>query len=238
MPVCRARGTSVARGAVVAAILLATSAASGQTPTSFGGPACTVPPSPAIDGWPVAATANIGSTVSVRPVTFTAASLLAAAKGTAVTLQSIAATSSNGGTVTGTDPFTYVARPLFSGTDVFTYTIVDAFGESTTGLVKVSVARDRTPPTISITSPSAGAVSGLVTISAAATDNIGVVSVTFFDGATAIGSAVTAPPFQTSWDTAAAAAGVHTLTAIAGDAAGNATTSAAVSVTVANATPH
>ncbi len=238
MPVCRARGTSVARVVVVAACLVAASAASGQTPTSFGGPACIAPPSPATDGWPVAATTNIGSTVSVRPVTFTAASLLANDKGTSLTVQAIAAITQNGGTVTGSDPFTYVARATFSGTDVFTYTILDAYGQSTTGLVKVSVARDRTAPTISITAPSAGTVSGLVTISAAAADNVGVVSVAFFDGTTAIGSAVTAPPFQTSWDTTAAAAGVHTLTAIARDAAGNAKTSAAVLVTVANTTPH
>jgi len=238
MLVCRAQGTSVARVAVAAILVAAAAAVSGQTPTSFSGPACTAPPSPATDGWPMAATATIGSTISVRPVSFTGASLLAGDKGTALTLRSIAATTVNGGTVTGTDPYTYVARPTYSGTDVFTYTIVDAYGQSTTGLVKVTVARDRTAPTVSITSPAAGVVSGLVTISASAADNVGVVSVSFFDTGTLIGSAAAAPPFQTIWDTTAAAVGVHTLTALARDAAGNTTTSAAVFVTVAAATPH
>ena len=232
-----ARRSIVARVPLVALLVAASAVASGQT-TSFSGPACTAPPSPGTDAWPVAATTTIGSTMSVRPLNFTAASLLAADKGTALTLKAIAATTANGGTVSGTDPFTYVARPTFSGTDVFTYQIVDVYGQATTGLAKVTVARDRTAPTISITAPAAGTVSGAITIAAAAADNVGVVSVAFFDGAAAIGSVVTAPPFQTTWDTTAAAVGLHTLTAVARDAAGNATTSAALSVTVVNATPH
>src|SRR5690349_20434601 len=212
-----ARGSIVA---VVAALLVTASAvASGQTTPTFSGPACTAPPAPQNDGWPVAATGTIGSTMSVKPLTFTAASLLANDTGTGLKLNAIAATTVNGGTVSGTDPFTYVARATFSGTDVFTYQIVDSYGQTTTGLAKVTVARDRTAPTVSITAPAAGTVSGVVAIVAAAADDIGVVSVAFFDGTTVIGSAVTAPPFQTTWDTTAAAAGVHTLTAIARDAA-------------------
>src|SRR5439155_14852369 len=43
-------------------------------------------------------------------------------------------------------------------------------------------------------------------------------------------------PYSTSWDTTTATNGSHTLTAIARDAAGNTTTSAAVTVTVSNDT--
>jgi hypothetical protein len=44
-------------------------------------------------------------------------------------------------------------------------------------------------------------------------------------------------PYSVSWNTAGAANGAHTLTAVARDAAGNRTTSAAVSVTVSNNAP-
>src|SRR3989449_147519 len=97
---------------------------------------------------------------------------------------------------------------------------------------------DTTPPTVSMTAPAAGSiVSGTVTISASATDNMGVVGVQFkLDGAN-LGAEVTAAPYSASWNTTLAANGSHTLTAVARDAAGNSTTSAGVSVTVSNAVP-
>jgi uncharacterized protein DUF4082/Big-like domain-containing protein len=97
---------------------------------------------------------------------------------------------------------------------------------------------DTTPPTVTLTSPTAGAtVSGTTTLSATASDDVGVTSVQFkVDGAD-VGSAVTTAPYSASWDTTTATAGVHVLTAVARDAAGNTTTSAAVIVTVANSPP-
>ena len=53
------------------------------------------------------------------------------------------------------------------------------------------------------------------------------------DGAN-LGAEDTSSPYSVSWNTAAAGNGAHTLRAIARDAAGNTTTSAAVSVTVNN----
>src|SRR5205085_1757295 len=47
----------------------------------------------------------------------------------------------------------------------------------------------------------------------------------------------TTAPYSVSWDTTQLANGSHSLTAVARDAAGNKATSAAVSVTVSNATP-
>jgi len=243
MPADRALGFTVVRSiaiAIAAAVVTAASAAAvgqtTQTSPTFSGPSCTAPP--ATDAWPVAGTVTVGSTISVIPIVFTGASLLAADTGNAIRVSAVAATTANGGTVAGTDPYTYIARPTFSGTDVFTYEIVDAAGERTVGLAKAIVARDRTAPTVTITSPVAGAVSGLVTITASATDNVGVVAVSFFDGAAQIGGAATAPPFQTAWDTSTASVGAHSLTAVARDAAGNTRTSAIVAVTVASATPH
>jgi hypothetical protein len=102
----------------------------------------------------------------------------------------------------------------------------------------LDAAPDTTPPTVSIISPSAGAtVSGTITITAAAGDNVGVVGVQLkVDGAN-LGAEYTTAPYSTSWDTTGVADGPHTLTAVARDAAGNQTTSTSVVVTVDNAPP-
>ena len=98
-------------------------------------------------------------------------------------------------------------------------------------------ASDTTPPTVSITSPTAGStVSGTVAISAMASDNVGVTKVDFLvDGA--LLSSDTTSPYSATWNTTTAANGSHTLTAKAFDAANNQTTSAPVGVTVNNAPP-
>ena len=94
------------------------------------------------------------------------------------------------------------------------------------------------PPAVSVTSPAGGAtVSGTVTVTANASDNVGVAGVQFLlDGAN-LGAEDTTAPYSVSWNTATAANGTHTLTARARDAAGNLTTSAAVTVTVSNQAP-
>ena len=95
---------------------------------------------------------------------------------------------------------------------------------------------DTTAPTASITAPASGAsVSGTtVTVSATAGDNVGVVGVQFkLDGAN-LGAEDTTAPYSITWNTTTATNGSHTLTAVARDAAGNTTTSAPVTVTVAN----
>ena len=96
---------------------------------------------------------------------------------------------------------------------------------------------DKTPPTVSITAPANGAtVSGsAVTISANASDNVGVTSVQFKLDGGILGSALTKSPYTLSWSTTGAANGTHTLSATASDAAGNQAT-ASISVTVNNAT--
>ena len=97
---------------------------------------------------------------------------------------------------------------------------------------------DTTPPTVSITAPGNGAtVQSTVTVTASASDNVGVAGVQFqLDGAS-FGAEDTAAPYSVSWNTAGAANGSHTLTAVARDAAGNVATSAAVMVTVSNNAP-
>jgi hypothetical protein len=99
-----------------------------------------------------------------------------------------------------------------------------------------AVAGDMTPPTVALTAPPAGTVSGTVAVAANASDNVGVAGVQFLVDNTALGAEDTAAPYSVSWNTTTATNGSHTLTALARDAAGNTTTSAAVPVTVANAT--
>jgi Bacterial Ig domain len=93
---------------------------------------------------------------------------------------------------------------------------------------------DIIPPTTSITAPAVGAtVSGTSSVTASASDNVGVHRVEFFlDGA--LQSTDMGSPYAWSWNTTSASNGAHVLTSKAWDAANNSTTSAAVSVTVSN----
>src|SRR5206468_659852 len=79
--------------------------------------------------------------------------------------------------------------------------------------------------------------SGTVTVSASASDNIGVAGVQFLVDGANLGAEDTASPYSVSWNTTTVGNGSHTLTAVARDAAGNRTTSSPVSVTVSNASP-
>ena len=104
----------------------------------------------------------------------------------------------------------------------------------------VSGASDTTSPIVSMTAPANGAtVSGTVTVSANATDNVGMSGVQFqLDGAS-LGSPVmgTGPGYNMPWNTTTATNGTHTLSAVASDAAGNTATATSVSVTVSNSAP-
>ncbi len=140
-----------------------------------------------------------------------------------------------------TAPYAYVldSATLSNGSHAITAVATDDSGASTTSAsvaVKVdNSVKDMTPPTVSITAPANGAkVSGVVAVTANATDNVSVASVKFeIDGAV-VGAADLAAPYAYSWDTSKSSNGPHTLTAIATDGAGNSTTSATVAVTVNN----
>lgn len=117
----------------------------------------------------------------------------------------------------------------------------DGAGNATTGsdaTFTTAAPSDTTPPVVAISAPASGAtVSGTVTIAANATDNVGVVGVQFRLDGVALGGEDLTAPYSFAWNTTGASNGVHSLTAVARDAAGNQTTSAAVSVTVGNAPP-
>jgi hypothetical protein len=101
-----------------------------------------------------------------------------------------------------------------------------------------SGSSDTTPPAVSVTAPVSGAtIAGTTTLTATATDNVGVSSVQFKVDGAAIGAPDTTTPYSVSWNSTTVGDGTHTITAVAADAAGNTTTSAGVSVTVANTVP-
>src|SRR5947207_1117051 len=97
---------------------------------------------------------------------------------------------------------------------------------------------DITPPTVSITAPASGAtVSGTISVTANAADNVGVAGVHLFHDAATPRPDDTTPPYSAPCDTTTASNASHPLTARARDAAGNVTTSSAVTVTVSNGAP-
>jgi hypothetical protein len=99
---------------------------------------------------------------------------------------------------------------------------------------------DTTPPTVSVISPAVGAnISGIVTLSATATDNVGVTGIQFMLDGINLGGVVNGagPSFALSWDSKTAGNGSHLLSATALDAAGNTGVSSAVSISVNNSAP-
>ena len=94
---------------------------------------------------------------------------------------------------------------------------------------------DTTAPTVAITAPT-GTLSGIVTVSANASDNVGVAGVQFYLDGALLGAEDTTTPYHVSWNTTTATNASHTLLARARDAAGNFTDSAPLTVTVSNTT--
>ena len=134
-----------------------------------------------------------------------------------------------------------------NGSHSWTAKAYDAAGNvATSSAVSLSVnisAADTTRPTVSITSPASGTTytsAQTVTITASASDNIGVSKVEFYDNGV-LKCTDTAAAYACAWSFTSANNGSHSWTAKAYDAAGNVTTSSAVSLSVnvsaADATP-
>jgi len=110
--------------------------------------------------------------------------------------------------------------------------------DSTQGSLQVCnfkiTSQDVTPPTVAVTAPQNGAtVTGTITLSATASDNVAVAGVQFLADGVNIGSEITQAPYTIQFNTVALTNGSHTLTARARDAANN-TANANVTVTVSN----
>jgi hypothetical protein len=129
------------------------------------------------------------------------------------------------------------ARP--AGTYYYKVTAEDVAGNvsAASNQATAVVTADTTPPSVTLTSPAnAATVSGVITVTANASDNVGVVGVQFLLDGNDLGLEDTGAPYSTSWNTATVSNGQHVLTARARDAAGNTATSS-VTVTVGNITP-
>lgn len=142
----------------------------------------------------------------------------------------------DGTTLIGTDttsPYSLTWTPTTAGAHSLTARATDNAGATaTTAATSVNaVAATNKAPTASLAAPATATVGTAVTLTATATDSDGTVSkVEFFDGTTLVGTD-SSSPFSLSWTPTAA--GTRILTARATDNGGSATTSTAVSVTVA-----
>jgi mono/diheme cytochrome c family protein len=91
---------------------------------------------------------------------------------------------------------------------------------------------DTSVPSVAMTSPAAGAVSGTITLAASASDNTAVAGVQFLVNGMPYGAEDTTAPYSMSMNTSGLANGTHSISARARDAAGNTADAAAVNVTV------
>jgi hypothetical protein len=121
-----------------------------------------------------------------------------------------------------------------TGTRDFTPPGSNEDGDGGWVLVLETEPPETVPPTVTLTAPAPGAsVSGVVSLSATATDNVGVVGVRFQIDGVNLGPEDPTAPYTTSWDTAGVANGSHVVKAIARDLAGN-RGAASATVTVSN----
>lgn len=185
------------------------------------------------------ATFTDGGPAVNQPPTVSLAAPANATLGTPVALTASAADSDgsisrvgfyDGGTLIGETsaaPYTVSWTPASTGPHSLTARATDNSGATTiSAAVAVTVttpATDTQPPSVTITAPAnfASALTGMLTFSVNAIDNVGVSAVEFQIDGVAIGSADTAPPYSVILDTTQHASGQHVLRARASDAAGN-----------------
>jgi len=117
---------------------------------------------------------------------------------------------------------------------LFVLFAISACGGSSSNNRTQQPPADTTAPTVStVQAPAGTTINRVVTLTATASDNVGVTEVRFIVDGTQLGSDTTSP-YSFDWDTAAETDGDHLLRAEAADAAGNITQSAEVTVTVRN----
>ena len=138
-----------------------------------------------------------------------------------------------------TSPYTFNWTNVAAGSYVLSAKATDNSGAVTTSsTVNITVNPPNQPPTVSLSSPSNGAVFSApanITLAADAADADGIVTkVQFFRGGTTLIGEDTSAPFAFAWNNVAA--GTYSLTAKSFDNAGATTTSAAITITV-NALP-
>jgi hypothetical protein len=141
-----------------------------------------------------------------------------------------------GGELTAPYRLTWNSGSIANGTHTVAAIAHDAAGNSqTSAAISITVDNDTIAPTVAMTSPvEAAIVSGNVTLSASASDNVGVVGLQFKIDGVNLGAEVTSGSFNYVWNSSTAANGPHVVTAVARDAAGNQRTASVLTVVVAN----
>jgi GH18 family chitinase len=147
----------------------------------------------------------------------------------------------NLGSEVTTSPYNYSWNTTSKSNGAYTLSAVarDAAGNTKTASISVTVSNipDTTAPSVSFTAPTDGAsVSGTITVSASASDNVGVAGVQFKLNGANLGSEITTVPYTYSWNTTLNTNGTYTLSAVARDAAGN-TSTVSITVVDTNAIP-
>jgi glucose/arabinose dehydrogenase/phosphodiesterase/alkaline phosphatase D-like protein len=151
---------------------------------------------------------------------------------------SYAAMATTFGTTGGTSHATSVSG-LESGT-TYTYYVrcQDGAGNGNPDDFTIAFAvatPDTTPPAVTMTEPANAAMtSGNISISATASDDIGVVGVQFLLNGSPIGEEDVDAPYSIQWNSRSVPDGSYELSARARDAAGNQTTASPITITVTN----
>jgi hypothetical protein len=149
-------------------------------------------------------------------------------------------------TTDGSDPRTSATAVVYTAPFAVTQTTTISFSSTDTAgnaeAPKSQVVNvDAAAPSVTISKPANGssyrrgvAIAVTATASDAGTGSgaaSGIASISFYRGSVKIGS-VTSSPYSVSWNTKGLAFGTYSLTAVATDRAGNATTSSTVNVTL------
>jgi hypothetical protein len=124
----------------------------------------------------------------------------------------------------------------YGGTDYADIYAIDVAG-AVTSQPPPPDGDDTTPPSVAITAPAGSSTitATRVTVSATATDDVGVTHVAFYANDRPIGTNDQATPYSRVWDTSGLPAGAYTIKAVAHDAAGN-TRTATISVILSPST--
>ena len=170
-----------------------------------------------------------GSTGGVPPITY---SILRDGTSVGTTTASTTAFTDTG--LTPSTTYAYVVMATDSATP--TSSVADSATSTVTTLASSTGGSTSTIPMVSIVSPANNTnASGTITVTVNATDTAAAIKWVklFVDGVFGL-KAVTSSPYVFSLNTALLSSGTHTLTARAGDTAGNVGTSTAVSIIVGN----
>ena len=132
-------------------------------------------------------------------------------------------------------PCSYTGGPYAVGNHSYRAIAYDKSENQSPFVTKNFTVTDATPPGVTITTPANGAnVPATVTITATATDNVGVAGVQFKIDGINLGTEDTISPYSTTWSPSIM--GSHSIQAVARDTSGN-TTTATINVTVSDTIP-